>query len=103
MTNTMILILTVNFPFLDGDVLRVPSNGVYVSQFFVCLQEMSSNLADFNARNKTLTVQQGYQYHKHFSKFNRRHYELVSKHNAKQRTLLLKGLRNLNFIVSVYV
>ena len=75
----------VNFPFLDGDVLRSTSYGVYISQLIrfarVC------NVADFNARNKSLTaklLQQGYRYHKlrkTFSKFYRRHYTLVSEFN----------------------
>ena len=64
----------VNFPFLDGDVPRAPSYGVYISHF-IRFARVSSHLADFNARNKTLTtkpVQQGYGYHKPrkaFSKF----------------------------------
>ena len=63
----------VNFPFLDGDVPRSTFYAVYISQ-----------LIRF-ARNKSLTaklLQQGYRYHKlrqTFSKFYRRHYELVSK------------------------
>ena len=63
----------VNFPFLDGDVPRSTFYTVYISQ-----------LIRF-ARNKSLTaklLQQGYRYHKlrkTFSKFYRRHYELVSK------------------------
>ena len=67
----------VNFPFLDGDVPRSTSYGVYISQLILFV-------ADFNARNKSLTaklLQQGYRYHKlrkTFSKFYRRHYELVS-------------------------
>ena len=64
----------VNFPFLDGDVPRAPSYGVYISHF-IRFARVSSHLADFNARNKTLTakpVQQEYGYHKPrkaFSKF----------------------------------
>ena len=55
---------------------------------------MSSHVADFNACNKSLTaklLQQGYRYHKlrkTFSKFYRRHYELVSKFNVGLKTLL---------------
>ena len=55
-------------------------------------------LADFNARNKILTaklLQQGYRYHKlrkPFSKFYRRHYELVSKFDVGLKTLLHQGL-----------
>ena len=74
----------VNFPFLDGDVPRSTSYGVYISQL-IRFVRVSSHVADFNARNKSLTaklLQQGYRYHKlrkTFSKFYRRHYELVSK------------------------
>ena len=32
MINAMILILIVNFPFLDGDIPRAPSYRVYISQ-----------------------------------------------------------------------
>ena len=53
-----------------------------------------SHVADFNTRNKSLTaklLQQGYRYHKlrkTFSKFYRRHYELVSKFNVGLKPLL---------------
>ena len=63
----------VNFHFLDGDVPRRPSYGAFISK-----------LKRF-ARNKCLTaklLKQGYRYHKlrnAFSKFYRRHYELISK------------------------
>ena len=73
----------VNFPFLDGDVPRSTSYGVYISQL-IRFARVSSHVVDFNARNKSLTaklLQQGYRYHKlrkTFFKFYRRHYELVS-------------------------
>ena len=54
-----------NFPFLDGDVPRSTSYGVYISQL-IRFARVSSHVADFNARNKSLTVkllQQGYRYH----------------------------------------
>ena len=59
---------------------------------------MSSHVGDFNARNKSLTaklLQQGYRYHKlrkAFSKFYRRHYELVSKFSVGLKTRLHQGL-----------
>ena len=56
----------VHFPFFDGDVPRTTSKGVYISQL-IRFARMSSNLTDFNARNKSLTatlLQQGYRYHK---------------------------------------
>ena len=56
----------VNFPFLDGDVPRSTSYGVYISQL-IRFARASSNVADFNTGNKLLTqklLKQGYQYHK---------------------------------------
>ena len=41
----------VNFPFLDGDVPRSTSYGVYISQL-IRFARVSSHVADFNARNK---------------------------------------------------
>ena len=45
----------VNFPFLDGDVPRSTSYGVYISQF-IRFARVSSHVADFNTRNKSLNV-----------------------------------------------
>ena len=59
---------------------------------------MSSRVDDFNNRNKVLTaklLRQGYRYHKlhkAFSKFYRRHFDIVSKYNVGLKTLLLQGL-----------
>ena len=70
----------VNFPFLDGDVPRRASYGVYISQL-IRFARVCNHVTDFNARNKCLMaklLQQGYRYHKlrkTFSKFYRRHYE----------------------------
>ena len=64
----------VNFPFLDGDVPRRSSYGVYISRL-IRFARASSNISDFNYRNKALTaklIKQGYRYHKIrkvFSKF----------------------------------
>ena len=44
----------VNFPFLDGDVPRSTSYGVYISQL-IRFASASSYVADFNTRNKLLT------------------------------------------------
>ena len=58
---------------------------------------MSSHVGDFNTRNKVLTaklLRQGYRYHKirkAFSKFYRRHFDIVSKYNVGQKTLFLQG------------
>ena len=91
-----------NFPFLDGDVPRSTSYGVYISQL-IRFARVSSHVVDFNARNKNLTaklLQQGYRYHKlrkTFSKFSRRHYELVSKFSVGLKTLLHQGLSEPEF------
>ena len=92
----------VNFPFLDGDVPRSTSYGVYISQL-IRFARVSSHVVDFNARNISLTarlLQQGYRYHKlrkTFSKFYRRHYELVSKFSVGFKTFLHQGLSEPEF------
>ena len=92
----------VNFPFLDGDVPRSAFYGVYISQI-IRFARVSSHVADFNARNKSLTaklLRQGYRYHKlrkTFSKFYRRHYGLVSKFNVGLKPLLHQGLSEWEF------
>ena len=56
----------VNFPFLNGDVPRSPSYGVYISQF-ILFARVCSNVDDFNNRNLYLTaklLKQGYRHHK---------------------------------------
>ena len=45
----------VNFPFLDGDVPRSASYGVYISQL-IRFARVSSHVDDFNTRNKVLTA-----------------------------------------------
>ena len=55
-----------NFPFLDGDVPRSASYGVYISQL-IRFARVSSHVDDFNTRNKVLTaklLRLGYRYHK---------------------------------------
>ena len=72
----------VNFPYLDGDVPRRASNGVYTSQL-IRFARVSSQVSDNNTRNKSLTAKllnQVYRHHKlrkAFSKFYRRHFHLV--------------------------
>ena len=66
----------VYFRFLDGDVPRRPSYGVYISQLII-FARVCSHVDDFDTRNKCLTahfLKQGYRYHKlrkAFSKFYR--------------------------------
>ena len=91
-----------NFPFLDRDVPRSASYGVYISQL-IRFARVSSHVDDFNTRNKVLTaklLRQGYRYHKlrkAFSKFYRRHFAIVSKYNVGLKTLLLQRLSELEF------
>ena len=42
----------VNFPFLDGDVPRRASYGVYISQL-IRFARVCNHVTDFNARNKS--------------------------------------------------
>ena len=91
------------FPFfLDGDVPRSTSYGVYVSQL-IRFARVSSHVTNFNARNKILTgklLQQSYRYHKlrkAFSKFYRRHYEFVSKFKIGLKSLFQQGLSEPEF------
>ena len=56
----------VNFPFLDGDVPRRLSYGVYISQI-IRFARVCSHVDDSKTRNKCLTakpLKQGYRYHK---------------------------------------
>ena len=61
----------VNFPFIDGDVPRSTSYGVYISQL-IRFARVSSHVDDFNTRNKVLTaklLRQGYRIIKFVSRF----------------------------------
>ena len=92
----------VNFLFLDGDVPRSTSYGVFISQL-IRFARASSYVADVNTRNKLLTqklLKQGYQYHKLrkiFLKFYRRHYDLISKFQVGLKSLLRQGLSEPDF------
>ena len=55
----------VNFLFLDGDIARATSCGDYISQL-IRIARVSSQVADFNTRNKILTMKflkESYLYH----------------------------------------
>ena len=88
---------TVDFPFLDGDVPRSPSYGVYISQL-IRFARVCSNVDDFNNRNLFLTaklLKQGYRYHKiqkAYPKFYHRNSELIVKCNIELKTLLQQGI-----------
>ena len=45
-----------NFPFLDGDVPRSTSYGVYISQLIRFARVSYCHIDDFNTRNKVLTA-----------------------------------------------
>ena len=88
----------VNFPFLDGDVPRSPSYGVYISQL-IRFARVCSNVDDFNNRNKLMLtaklsnkVIDIIKFEKTFSKFYHRHSELIVKYNIGLKTLLQQGI-----------
>ena len=87
----------VNFPFLDGDVPRSPSYGVYFSHL-IRFARVCSNVDGFNSRNIFLTtkiLKQGNRYHKipkAFSKFYYRHSELIVKYNIGLKALMQQGI-----------
>ena len=89
-------------PFIDGDIPRNTSYGVYISQL-IRFARVSSHVADFKTRNQILTaklLKQGYRYHKlrkTFSKFYRRHYDLISKFNTGLKSLLKQDLSEFEF------
>ena len=72
----------VNFPDVDGDVPRSTSYGVCISQL-ISFARASSHTDDFNTCNKLLTQNflkqcfRHYTFHKTFSKFYRRYYDLI--------------------------
>ena len=92
----------VNFPFLDGIVPRRTSCGLYISQL-IRFARASSNLNDFNYRNKALTaklLRQGYRYfklRKAFSKFYRRHSSLLEKYSVSLKTFLQQDISEPEF------
>ena len=80
----------VNFAFLDGDVPLRPSYGVNIAQI-IRFVRASPHVTDFNNRNKFLTaklLKQG----KAFSKFYRRHFELIEKYHASLKKLMQQGI-----------
>ena len=75
---------------------------MYISQL-TKFARMCSHVEDFNTRNKCLTAELlklGYRYYKlrkAFSKFYRRHHELVSKFDIGLKSLLCQGLSEPEF------
>ena len=76
----------VNYPWLSGDVPRLPSYGIYISQL-VRFARCCTSVLDFHSKNLQITsklLTQGYRYHKlrkTFGKFFRSYSELLSKFN----------------------
>ena len=96
----------VNFLFLDGDVPRPTSYGVYISQL-IYFARASSYVTDYNTQNKLITqklLKQGYLYNIHcktFSKFYRQYYDLISKFQVGLKSLLCQGLSEPEFYVDL--
>ena len=93
MINVMTLFFDkVNFPFLDGDFPHRASYGVYLSQL-IRFARVCNHVADFNARNTKFWLK----LRKTFSKFYRRHYELIFKLNVR---FYVRAFWNQNFMVT---
>ena len=93
---------------LDGDVPQRPSYGVYISQL-IRFARASSRVTDFNNLNKFLTpkfLKQSYRFHKlrrSFSKFYRRHFELIEKYHVSLKKLCNKVFVIQNFMENWYI
>ena len=67
------------------------------------IKAISSHVTDFNNRNVFLfskILKQGYRYHKlrkAFSKFYRRHFELIEKYHVSLKKLMQQGICNPEF------
>ena len=88
----------VNFPFLDGDVSRRTSYGVYISQL-IRFARASSNLNDFNYRNKKPLLSNFLgraivilNFVRRFSKFYRRHSALLEQYSISLKIPLQQGI-----------
>ena len=91
----------VNFSFLDCNVPRSTSYGVYmyISQL-IRFAPGSSHVDDFNMFLAAKLLKQGHRYHKlrkAFPKFYRRHFDILSKYNVGLKTFILQGLSELEF------
>ena len=98
MINGMILILILLiFRSLMAMSLNVPL------MVYIYLNLFSLHVTDFNNRNKFLAaklLKQGYRYHKlrqAFSKFYRRHFELIEKYHVSLKKLMQQGICNPEF------
>ena len=92
-----------NFPWLSGDVPRLPSYGIYISQL-VRFARYCTSVLDFHSKNLQITsklLTQGYRYHKlrkTFAKFFRSYSELLSKFgDISFQQYVSKGISHLVF------
>ena len=91
-----------NYPYLDGDVPKSTSYGVYISQL-IRFARACSSVDDFNVRNLTITnklLHQGYRYNKlrkAFSKFYHRNLPLINKYKWGLKSLLNSGISHPTF------
>ena len=87
---------------MDGGVPRPPSCGAYISQL-LRFARVCGRVGGFGARGGRLTAEllkQGYRYRGlggFFSKFYRRHYELISEFSVRLKSLLHQGLSEPEF------
>ena len=74
----------VNFPWLSGDIPRLPLYGIYISQL-VRFARFCTSVLDFHSKNLQITsklLTQGYRYHnlrKTFGKFFMSYFEILSQ------------------------
>ena len=88
-------ILQLNYIFINST-LEVS----IIQSYFISICQKQEKLKICNKSLTTKLLQQGYRYHKlrkTFSKFYRRHYELVSKFNVGLKTLLHQSLSQPEF------
>ena len=92
----------VNYPYLDGDVPRSTSYGVYISQL-IRFARACTSVEDFNVRNKVITeklLKQGFRFHKlrkSFSKFYHRNRDLITKYKCSLKTMMKNGISHPEF------
>ena len=93
----------INFPWLDGDVPRLPSYGIYISQL-VRFARACTNVNDFHHKNRQITeklIHQGYRHHKlikMFWKFYKNYQSLLVKFGALSvREYVSSGISNPSF------
>ena len=98
----------VNFPWLSGDVPRLPSYGIYISQL-VRFARCCTSVFDFHSKNLQITsklLTQGYRYHKlrkTFGKFFRSYSDILFKFGEISfQDYVSQGIAHLVFYVLYY-